>query len=57
VRQATVICETDVVCHTMTDEAAYLLYIQNPQIGFYLIRLIIQQLREQLALRPQPGTV
>jgi CRP/FNR family transcriptional regulator, cyclic AMP receptor protein len=57
VRQATLICETDVVCHTMTDEAAYLLYVQNPQIGFYLIRLIIQQLREQLEARPLPGIV
>jgi hypothetical protein len=56
VRQATVICDTDVVCHTMTDEAAYLLYIQNPQIGFYLIRLIIQQLREQLAPQPHTGS-
>jgi CRP/FNR family cyclic AMP-dependent transcriptional regulator len=51
-RAATVICETDVVCYTMTDEAAYLLYIQNPQIGFYLIRLIIEQLRTELASRP-----
>jgi CRP/FNR family cyclic AMP-dependent transcriptional regulator len=57
VRAATVICVTDCVCYTMTDEAAYLLYIQNPQIGFYLIRLIIQQLQIQLTLRPVPSTL
>ncbi len=44
VRTASIVCETDVVAYTMTDEAAYLLYVQNPQIGFYLIRLIIRQL-------------
>jgi len=53
-RAATVLCETDCVCYTMTDEAAYLLYIQNPQLGFYLIRMIIQQLRGELARRPLP---
>ena len=52
-RAATVVCETDCVCYTMSDEAVYLLYVQNPQIGFYLIRLIIQQLRTELQRRPQ----
>lgn len=51
-RAATVICETDCVFYTMTDEAAYLLYVQNPQIGFYLMRLIIGQLRGELQRRP-----
>jgi len=51
-RAATVICETDCVFYTMTDEAAFLLYIQNPQIGFYLVRLIIGQLRGELQRRP-----
>ena len=51
-RAATVYCETDCVCYTMSDEAVYLLYVQNPQIGFYLIRLIIQQLRTELQRRP-----
>ena len=53
-RAASVVCETDCVCYSMTDEAAYLLYIQNPQLGFYLIRLIIDQLRGELARRPLP---
>lgn len=51
-RAATVICETDCVFYTMSDEAVYLLYIENPQIGFYLIRLIIEQLRDELRRRP-----
>ncbi len=53
-RAATVLCETDCVCYSMTDEAAYLLYIQNPQLGFWLVRLIIDQLRGELARRPLP---
>ena len=53
-RAATVICETDVVCYTMSDEAVYLLYVQNPQVGFYLIRLIIDELRGELQRRPVP---
>jgi CRP/FNR family transcriptional regulator, cyclic AMP receptor protein len=56
-RTASIICETDVVAYSMTDEAAYVLYVSNPQIGFYLVRLIIDQLRAQLALRPVPATV
>ena len=51
-RAATIHCETDCVFYTMTDEAAFLLYVQNPQIGFYLIRLIIGQLRSELQRRP-----
>ena len=54
IRAATVVCQTDVVCYTMTGEAVYLLYLQNPQIGFYLIRLTIQQLRSELWRRSAP---
>jgi multisubunit Na+/H+ antiporter MnhC subunit len=54
VRAATVVCVTDVVAYSMTDEAAYVLYVSNPQIGFYLVRLIIKQMRAQLEIaRPQ----
>ena len=53
-RAATVVCETDVVCYTMSDEAVYLLYVQNPQIGFYLIRLVIEQLGGELRRRAPP---
>ena len=56
-RAATVACETDCVVYTMSDEAVYLLYVQNPQIGFYLIRLIIQQLRTELQRRPRVASL
>ena len=51
-RTATVVCETDCLCYTMTDEAIYLLYFQNPKLGFYLIRLIVQRLLQDLQRRP-----
>lgn len=57
VRAATVVCATDVVAYTMTDEAAYVLYVSNPQIGFFLIRLIIQQMRAQLEHGRAPAAV
>ena len=50
-RSVTCICDTDCVLDTMTDEALYLLYLQNPRIGFYLIRLIAQQLATELKRR------
>lgn len=51
-RTATVVCETACLCYTMTDEAIYLLYFQNPKLGFYLIRLIVQRLLQDLQRRP-----
>ena len=54
-RTATIICETACICYTMTDEAIYLLYFQNPKLGFYLIRLIVQRLLEDLQRR-SPAT-
>ncbi len=51
-RTATIICETACICYTMTDEAIYLLYFQNPKLGFYLIRLIVQRLLQDLQRRP-----
>ncbi len=57
VRAATAICDTDCVLYTMSDEAVFLLYVQNPQIGFYLIRLVIQQLRDELQRRPLVTTL
>jgi CRP/FNR family cyclic AMP-dependent transcriptional regulator len=49
-RTATVVCETDMVAYSMTDEAAYVLFVSNPQIGLYLVRLIIEQMRGQIEL-------
>ncbi len=51
-RTATVTCETHCICYTMTDEAIYLLYFQNPKLGFFLIRLIVQRLLRDLQRRP-----
>lgn len=48
-RTATVVCQTTCVCHTMTDEAIHLLYFQNPHLGFYLIRLIVQRLLQDVS--------
>ena len=50
-RTATVVCETPCICYTMTDEAVYLLYYQNPKLGFFLIRLIVQRLLQDLQRR------
>ncbi len=50
-RTATIVCETPCICYTMTDEAIYLLYYQNPKLGFYLIRLIVQRLLQDLQRR------
>ena len=52
-RTATIVCETRCICYTMTDEAIYLLYFQNPALGFFLIRLIVQRLLEDLEGKPQ----
>jgi CRP/FNR family cyclic AMP-dependent transcriptional regulator len=54
-RVATVVCDTDVVLYTMSDEAAYVLFVSNPQIAFYLVRLIIEQLRIQLSNTVAPA--
>ncbi len=54
-RTATIVSETACVCYTMTDEAIYLLYFQNPQLGFVLIRLVVQRLLQDL--QRQPGAV
>ena len=55
-RTATVVCDTPCVCYTMTDEAIYLLYFQNPKLGFYLIRLIVQRLLQDLQRRSAAAT-
>ena len=52
-RTATIICETDCVMYTMTDEAIHLLYFQNPKLGFYLVRLIVQRLLADLSRQPE----
>lgn len=56
-RTATVLCETACVCYTMTDEAIYLLYYQNPKLGFFLIRLIVQRLLRDFRQAPAVAAV
>jgi CRP-like cAMP-binding protein len=43
-RTQTIVCETDGELYQMTDEMIYRLYYQNPKLGFYFIRLIVERL-------------
>jgi CRP/FNR family transcriptional regulator, cyclic AMP receptor protein len=44
VRTMTVVCETDCELYQMTDQQIYRLYYQNPKLGFFFIRLIVERL-------------
>jgi CRP/FNR family transcriptional regulator, cyclic AMP receptor protein len=44
VRTMTVVCETDCELYHMTDEQIYRLYYQNPKLGFFFMRLIVERL-------------
>jgi CRP/FNR family transcriptional regulator, cyclic AMP receptor protein len=43
-RTQSIICETDGELYRMTAEMIYRLYYQNPKLGFYFIRLIVERL-------------
>ena len=43
-RTLTVTCETDCELYMMTDEQIYRLYYQNPKLGFYFMKLIVERL-------------
>jgi len=43
-RTQTLVCETDGVSYEMTEEMIFRLYYQNPKLGFYLMRLVVQRL-------------
>ena len=43
-RTQTIVCETDGELYRMTDEMIYRLYYQNPKLGFYFMRLIVERL-------------
>ena len=43
-RTLTVVCETDCELYMMTDEQIYQLYYQNPKLGFYFMKLIVERL-------------
>jgi CRP/FNR family cyclic AMP-dependent transcriptional regulator len=56
-RKATVVCDTYCVMHTMTSEALSTLYLQNPGIGIYMIRLVVQHLLSEIERRTAPAVV
>lgn len=43
-RTQSIVCETDGELYRMTDEMIYRLYYQNPKLGFYFVRLIVERL-------------
>ena len=56
-RTQTIICETDGELYRMTDEMIYRLYYQNPKLGFYFMRLIVERLLRDIrrgAVAPAP---
>ncbi|UVT14840.1 MAG: Crp/Fnr family transcriptional regulator [Nitrospira sp.] len=58
VRTMTVICDTDCELYKMTDEMIYRLYYQNPKLGFFFMRLIVQRLLADVRRGAiEPGTV
>jgi hypothetical protein len=58
VRTMTVRCETDCELYQMTDAQIYRLYYQNPKLGFFFMRLIVERLlRDVKRGAIEPGTV
>ena len=56
-RTQTIICETDGELYRITDEMIYRLYYQNPKLGFYFMRLIVERLLRDIrrgAVAPAP---
>jgi CRP-like cAMP-binding protein len=43
-RTQTLVCETGGELYRMTEEMMFRLYYQNPELGFYLMRLVAQRL-------------
>lgn len=57
-RTLTVVCDTDCELYQMTDEQIYRLYYQNPKLGFFFMRLIVERLlRDVKRGAIEPGTV
>ena len=58
VRTLTVVCVTACELYQMTDEQIYRLYYQNPKLGFFFMRLIVERLlRDVKRGAIEPGTV
>jgi len=47
-RTQTIVCDTDGELYSMTGEMIYRLYYQNPKLGFYFMRLIVERLFRDL---------
>jgi len=57
-RTQTIVCETDGELYHMTDEMIYQLYYQNPKLGFFFMRLIVERLlRDVRKAAAAPGAV
>jgi hypothetical protein len=48
-RTKSVVCHTDGDLYRMSDEMIYQLYYQNPALGFYFMRLVMQRLFRDLS--------
>ena len=58
VRTMTVVCDTDCELYHMTDQQIYRLYYQNPKLGFFFMKLIVERLLRDVKRRViEPGTV
>ena len=58
IRTLTVECDTDCELYHMTDEQMYRLYYQNPKLGFFFMKLIVERLlRDVKRSAINPGTV
>jgi CRP/FNR family cyclic AMP-dependent transcriptional regulator len=51
----TVVCETDGELYRMTAEMVYRLYYENPELGFYFMRLIVDRLMRDLSRTAAPA--
>lgn len=57
-RTQTVVCETDGELYYMNDDMIYRLYYQNPKLGFFFMRLIVERLlRDIRRASIAPGAV
>ncbi|MEO6307125.1 MAG: cyclic nucleotide-binding domain-containing protein, partial [Nitrospiraceae bacterium] len=51
VRTLTVVCDTDCELYHMTDQQIYRLYYQNPKLGFFFMKLIVERLLRDVKRR------
>ena len=56
-RTQTLVCETDGELYEMTDEALFQIYLQQPKIGFYLMRLLVGRLLADVQRHAPPPAV